>query len=124
MIDHDVYIESIFFGMYRNWNLEPCLKVGGIVILADEVPGSLLSVFEEAKDRIRVHANEKVYTGVDEIKQYVSKYQDDELLKIRELEYYIGYRFTLNTKDEIRWACGSEAVWFLNNSIKIEEHRI
>lgn len=124
MIDHDVYIESVFFGLYRNWNLEPCLKVGGIIILADEVPGSLLSLFNEVNQRVKVHINEKIYAGLDEIKKFVSKYDDSELLTIKELEYYLGYRFTLGTKNGIKEACGSEGVWFLNNSIKIEEHRI
>ena len=122
-MEYDVYNESVFFGLYRNWNLEPCLKTGGIVIFGIEKPGNLITVLNN-DDRIRVHVNDTIYTGVEDIQEYVKKYDEKTILKFKEFEWRTGYRFTIDTKDRIRQISGSEAVWFLDNRIKVEEFRI
>ena len=122
-MEYDIYIESIFFGLYRNWNLEPCLKTGGIVIFGKERPGNLITALGD-NNRIIFHVNVNVYTGVESIRNYIKKYEEKEILKIGEFENRIGYRFTILTRKHIKDITGSEGIWFLDRKIKVEECRI
>lgn len=118
-MEYDVYIESVFFGLFRNWNLEPCLKVGGIVIFASMLAGKL-TIYDE-DDRIRTHINSNVYCGVDDIREGIKKYPDNLILNFEEFQNRIGYRITDVTRNLMREKTGSEAMWFLDRKLKVEE---
>ena len=121
--EYDVYVESVFFGLYRNYNLEPCLKTGGIVIFGLTKPGNLITIGDE-EDRVRVHVNDKVYIGTEEITLYIVKYGQNSILPLKFFEDRIGYRFTVHTKEKMKEMAGSEAIFFLDNRIKVEEYRM
>ena len=120
---YDVYIESVFFSLFRNWNLEPCLKMGGIVIFGMSTHTNVVSIsaMDNERDRIRTHINYDVYTGINEITRNIVKYQPNLILNFKEFENRIGYTFTPYTKHKIKEVTSSEGIWFLNRKIKVEK---
>lgn len=123
MIECDVYIATVFLSLYRNWNLEPCLKIGDLEIYGNEKKGNLITIQGDLT-RLGISVEDSCYCGDDVILEYLEKTLIEKELNMIEFQDHIGYRFTLDTKQQIYEMTASEGLWFLKEFITIQEYRM